>query len=275
MNTEDNLYIGALIPARSASSRLPGKHLKMIEARPAIHHLLERVYLSEYIDKKEDIVVCTGTGSEEELLIEAVQDFGASIWRGDPLDMISRFYNAAQYYEFDVVLRVDGDDILCEPKYMDRVIKTLLSDKSLDYVEIDGLPIGAASKAFTKESLEKVYKHYIKPEKDTGFGAFFTKTGLLNCKTIMPDSEVDILDDARLTLDYDEDLDFFRAVFKELYIPNQLFQLDDILNLLRINGGILNINSFLSKKYQEYSDREIDEANLRFTDEYGVIQPIK
>jgi spore coat polysaccharide biosynthesis protein SpsF len=47
----------------------------------------------------------------------------------------------------------------------------------------------------------------------------------------------------RFTLDYQEDFLFIQRVFEELYSINPNFSLDDILNLLKTNPGIYNINA--------------------------------
>ena len=50
------MKIGALIPIRLSSERLPGKALKLIQGRPAVKHLLDRAFESKYLDKKRGVV---------------------------------------------------------------------------------------------------------------------------------------------------------------------------------------------------------------------------
>ena len=51
------MKIGALIPIRMASERLPGKALKLICDRPVCYHLLDRVVVSRHIETPKDIVI--------------------------------------------------------------------------------------------------------------------------------------------------------------------------------------------------------------------------
>ena len=55
------------IIARMGSSRLPGKHMKIILDRPIILHLINRLQLAKKIRK---IVVCTTRKKEDDVLVK-------------------------------------------------------------------------------------------------------------------------------------------------------------------------------------------------------------
>ena len=82
--------IGALIPIRLASERLPGKALLDICGRSVLHHLLDRVAACRFVDAA-DIVVCTTRDASDDPLIPAVEEYGASVFRGETDDIIKRF----------------------------------------------------------------------------------------------------------------------------------------------------------------------------------------
>ena len=260
--------IGALIPIRLASERLPGKALKEICGRPVVYHLLDRICLSNHISK-DCIVVCTTEDSSDDLLVNAVETYGAKIFRGARDDIIHRLYSAICEFEFDIVLQVDGDDILADHIYMDLTIQALLDDSSLDIVTCEGLPLGIASKSFTRKAIERVYSAYKTPENDTGFMYFFTKTGLCKQHIISPLSEKHICNEARLTLDYKEDFEVFRAVIESS--GNQLLSLEAIINYLRMNPEIMKSNQFLNK---EYWKRTSEKSKLQYINNVGALSDI-
>ncbi len=80
--------IGALIPVRLASERLPGKALKLIAGKPVIHHLLDRVFACRYVEPG-NVVVCTTEDRSDDPLVAAVEGYGASVFRGAADDVIA------------------------------------------------------------------------------------------------------------------------------------------------------------------------------------------
>jgi len=221
------MKIGAIIPIRLASERLPGKALIEICGRPVVWHLLDRICASRFV-KKKDVVVCTTEDESDGPLVDAVQTYGCSVFRGSRDDLIQRFYDAIAKHGFEAVVQIDGDDPLSDPEYMDRTMETLLADSTLDIVTCEGLPLGIATKSFTRTAMEKVYRHYQTQKNDTGFIYFFTRTGLCRQATVRPRGPEHVLDEARLTLDYQEDLDVFTRIFEALYVPGQVFRLEAV-----------------------------------------------
>ena len=114
------------------------------------------------------------------------------------------------------IVEADGDDPCVDPGYMDRCMDALLEDKSLGLVTVQGLPLGLASNAIRASALRTVREHCLTEQNDTGFIYYFTRTGLCRHAALSPISEAHRHETARLTLDYAEDLEFFRALFDEL-----------------------------------------------------------
>jgi len=261
------MKIGALIPIRLASKRLPGKAMKEVCGQPLVCHLLDRVFASKYIKNKSDVVVCTTNEKSDDALVNVVQNYGASIYRGSTDDIIKRFYDAVRAFDFDYIIQVDGDDILCATEYMDLTMETLLKDNSLDIVTCDGLPLGIASKSFTRNAMNQVFGFYKTNENDTGFIYYFTKTGLCNQKIIQPISDMHILDEARLTLDYPVDLEVFTTIIEMLSQSGEIFNLEQIVTFLKKHPDIMNINADLDEVYWQ---RTKDKAQLMYTDSSGI-----
>lgn len=265
------LRIGALVPIRLASERLPDKAIKKISGKPLVCHLLDRIFASKYIEEN-NVIVCTTKESSDDLLVEIVEGYGAGVFRGSTDDIIKRFYDAINEYDFDAVIQVDGDDILCETQYMDMTMDKLLSDSSLGIVTCEKLPLGIASKSFVRPAMENIYRHYKSGNNDTGFIYFFTKTNLCKQDVIRPVKADHILDKARLTLDYPEDLELFTKIFEALYQEGKVFNLDKVLDFLRKNPELMKINSNLN---EEYWQRTKDKVKLEYKDSNGEFNTIR
>jgi 3-deoxy-manno-octulosonate cytidylyltransferase (CMP-KDO synthetase) len=112
--------VGA-IPARYASTRLPGKALIPIAGRPMIEHVYERVSRARGLDR---IVVLT----DDERIARAVESFGGE-WEMTPADCASgtdRIAHAARQWQAAAVVNVQGDEPLIDPEAVSRIAAHLV-----------------------------------------------------------------------------------------------------------------------------------------------------
>ncbi len=254
------MTIGALVPVRLASERLPGKALLPIAGRSTIAHLLDRLFASRYL-APERVVVCTTTEAGDDPLVPVVEATGARVFRGSRDDIIDRFYQATETFGFDAVIQADGDDPCTDTTYMDLCMDRLLEDDALGIVVADGLPLGLASKAIRASAIRTVWQHHLTQRNDTGFIYYFTRTGLCGQDTVRALSPHHRHDTARLTLDYPEDLTFFRALFDELYREGETFGVAEIVRLLRDRPDVAAINAGLDERYWQ---RTRERAQLEY-----------
>jgi len=242
------MKVGALIPVRLASERMPGKALMPIVGRPAILHLVERLFASRYLSP-QDVILCTTTDESDDPLILIAESVGARAFRGSRDDIIDRFYFAVADFGFDAVIEADGDDICCDTTYMDLCMDHLLAEPELGVVLTEDLPLGLGSKAIRASAIRTVWSNHLTERNDTGFMYFFTRTGLCKASRIKPLRPEHVHRKVRLTLDYPEDLAFFEALFNELYQEGTVFGIDEITSLLARRPELIEINSMVDEEY--------------------------
>ena len=151
---------GVFIPIRLSSERLPRKVLKLVNGRPILYHMLDRIMKSKFINSKKNIVVCTTMEKVDDALEKKVKNYGASIFRGSKNDLIKRFYNANKVFNFNRILLIDGDDPLIFPEHIDKVIKEQKISKH-DCVYTSNLPFGLNIKSISAYGLKKVFNSYL------------------------------------------------------------------------------------------------------------------
>jgi 3-deoxy-manno-octulosonate cytidylyltransferase (CMP-KDO synthetase) len=98
------------IPARFASTRLPGKALLRLAGKPLIQHVWERVSLARGISR---VVVLT----DDDRIAKAVEGFGGE-WEMTPVECTSgtdRIAWAAREWKASAVVNVQGDEPLVDP----------------------------------------------------------------------------------------------------------------------------------------------------------------
>jgi spore coat polysaccharide biosynthesis protein SpsF len=242
------MKIGALVPVRLSSQRMPAKALMPIVGKPAILHLLDRLFASRYLTP-HDVVICTTTDRTDDPLVSLARSVEAGVFRGSRDNIIDRLHSAVSEYGFDAVIEADGDDICCDTTYMDLCMDHLLRDPELGTVLTEGLPLGIGAKAIRVSALRTVWGSHITHQNDTGFMYYFTRTGLCKVARIKPLKPEHVHQKARLTLDYPEDLAFFRALFEELNCGGPPFGIDAIVSLLRRRPDLVDLNSMVDDKY--------------------------
>jgi 3-deoxy-manno-octulosonate cytidylyltransferase (CMP-KDO synthetase) len=116
----------AVIPARHASSRFPGKPLAPIAGRPMIQHVVERVRQAQLLS---GVVVAT----DEAGIKNAVEAFGgeAILTRADHRTGTDRVAEVAAHREAEIYLNVQGDEPLIDPGTIDSLVAALLEDDSV------------------------------------------------------------------------------------------------------------------------------------------------
>ena len=255
------MKVGAFIPVRLASERLPGKALRELSGRPVIFHLLDRVCACRFVGDPKDVIVCTTITSSDDPLVSAVESYGCSVFRGAVDDIIDRFNDAMQAFPLDFVIQANGDNPLSAIEAMDKTVSHLVENQDVDVATISGLPLGTSTHAFTRRALNTVVDAYETCRNDTGFFYYFTRTGL--CKHVeLENSDINCrLPEARLTLDYEEDLEMFEAIFSELQRPGELIGLAEVVQFLRGHKDVLGLNSHLDT---DYWTRTSEKAQLEF-----------
>lgn len=108
----------AIIPARYASSRFPGKPLALLGGKPVIQHVYERV-----LQALPEAWVAT----DDDRIFKAVEAFGGRVvmTRADHKSGTDRIEEAAEKIntEADVVVNVQGDEPFIQPSQIETVCR--------------------------------------------------------------------------------------------------------------------------------------------------------
>jgi 3-deoxy-manno-octulosonate cytidylyltransferase (CMP-KDO synthetase) len=133
------MSIIAIIPARMASSRCPGKPLKKISNLSMIEHVRRRVSLCSFLD---DVIVAT---CDKEIVDEVSRFDGKVVMTSsDHQSCVDRVAEAADKLAFDIVINVQGDMPLIDPHSLEQLVEPLLQNDTLMYTDMMA-PIGSES----------------------------------------------------------------------------------------------------------------------------------
>lgn len=222
-----------------SSSRLPGKVMKKIQGKPMIGHLLERLSLSESIDK---IILATSVLPENDQMCEYVQKIGVDVYRGSEDDVLDRFYQVAKQYHPETIVRITGDCPLIDAKVCDEVIK-VFKDGKFDYGKTGPtFAEGLDCEVFTLKALAKAWKEAeLKSEREHATLYFYNHPEIF--KTLILANKTD---DSRYRLSVDEKRDFevVTAVFEHFKQKGKThFFIDEVKTFLDTDSHILQLNA--------------------------------
>jgi 3-deoxy-manno-octulosonate cytidylyltransferase (CMP-KDO synthetase) len=111
------LEVVAVIPARYASTRFPGKPLADIDGRPMIEHVYRRAAASTAVSR---VIVAT----DDLRIATTVTGFGGNVrlTRADHQTGTDRLAEVAASLDCDVVVNVQGDEPLLDPRAITEAV---------------------------------------------------------------------------------------------------------------------------------------------------------
>ena len=118
-----------LIPTRLNSKRLKEKPLLEIDGLPIIVHTFKRAQLSKKLD---EVIVC----ADDKKIIDVVKDHGgkAILTSKKHKNGTERIYEVAKKKKAKLIIDIQGDEPLVDPKDIDKVINFHNKNKYFDIV---------------------------------------------------------------------------------------------------------------------------------------------
>lgn len=125
----------ALIPCRVNSSRLKSKLLKEIEGFPLFYH----VYIRTKLSNLDEIYICSG---DKEIINKCIElDVPYIKTKKNHLNGTDRCAEAANLLNLnksDLIINVQGDEVLFDPNYIKTMINFYKQNESADIVTLYG-----------------------------------------------------------------------------------------------------------------------------------------
>ena len=251
--------VGFIIQARMGSTRLPEKVLvpvPLMKGKPVIQWISENLKSSKF---DGEVVVATSERPENDVLERFCLEKNISCFRGDEDNVLSRFIHLAQTRDFNVLVRLTGDNPILDVPLLDKTIQYHL-DKQNDYTYTNGLPIGMNMEVVSAGPLIDLQKKELNgPEREH---VTLHIRGNDNYKQSCLDfDEGDIrLQKLRLTIDYASDFTLLSTILSCLG-KNEMPGLELIKKIWEEDSWIFDSNQGnFQKNYFETEKEEIEVA---------------
>lgn len=232
----------AIIQARMASSRLPGKVMKEICGEPMLAWVVNRTRQAINIG---EILVATTMDPSDDVIASFCTSSGIPFFRGDPHDVLDRYYQAALKTNADPIVRITADCPMIDPFLIDQMLEMFISQK-VDFIANRlpppfhrTFPIGLDVEICSFQALERAWMLARESfEREHVMPYIYTHEDQFKIHVVNAERDYGSL---RWTVDTPQDLEFAKKVFEHMQCRKD-FSWHDILKLVQDHPELPEIN---------------------------------
>ncbi|NJN96690.1 MAG: NTP transferase domain-containing protein [Anaerolineales bacterium] len=228
----------AIVQARMASTRLPGKVLAEIAGQPMLYHVIQRTQQTKNLDL---VVVATSTNQADDAIAQFCQTANLPFFRGSENDVLDRYYQTAHHFEADTIVRLTADCPLLDPEVIAKVVQTFQVG-AFDYVSNTlkcTYPDGLDTEVFSLTALTQAWQEaLLNSEREHVTPYIWKNPTKFRLGNVVGERDLSAL---RWTIDEPQDLAFVRAVYEHL--GSDSFGMAAILNLLETHPHLSETNA--------------------------------
>lgn len=238
----------AIVQARMASSRLPGKVLADIGGRPMLLWVVRRARRTPGLHA---LAVATTTDAGDDAVAGLCATHGVACLRGHPTDVLDRFHQAAEAFAADVIVRLTADCPLIDPQVIGITLEAFLHTEPAADMAANRLPsgrtypIGLDTEVVSRAALERAWREADRPyQREHVLPYLYDEPGRFRVLRV---DHAEDLGAMRWTVDTPEDLAFVREVVRH-FPGRDDFGWLEIVDLLRRRPELAAINAGVRHK---------------------------
>ena len=254
---------GAIVQARTGSTRLPGKILKELPYGSGITVLEQVIRRLQRCREFSAVIIATTTAPEDDAVVKVAESCGAAWFRGSSEDVLARYHGAAVRFGIDPVVRVTSDCPCIDPGVVDRCVAEF-HKRGVDYLSNTlrrTFPHGLDVEVFSFNALDTAHREArAKPEREH-VTPFIIQSEERFSRVLVEANEDETGPNVRVTLDTDEDYALLCVVFDALYDGTPFFGAKAITRLFKEKPYLHLINRrVVQKKIFGSLEEEYEEA---------------
>jgi spore coat polysaccharide biosynthesis protein SpsF len=194
-----------------------------------------------------EVVVATTVNPEDVDIVDECERLHVAVYRGEELDVLDRYYQAASHHQSDTIVRITSDSPLIDPAVVDKVISAFLREEP-DYasnVVERSYPLGLDTEVMTRSALKRAWLQAKAPYERAHVTPFINQNpGIFRLLHVKGEEDYS---NYRWTVDMPEDLAFVRAVYERLR-NSESTSWKDVVNLLERDPSLTEINRHVRQK---------------------------
>lgn len=221
----------AIIQSRMGSSRLPGKMMEPIAGQPLMYHIIARAL---QIRCAQAVYLATTDKPSDNPLVELAQKMGLKVVRGSEDDVMQRFFLAINDADADYVIRICGDAPLFDPEFMDQTTAAMI-EQDADCIRpiCEGPSAYQGADPISRRALE--WSRAVAPNDPRTYEhvTAYAYDHMDQLKTVPFEIGSAFRGEYKLSIDTQDDLEFFRNLYAHLYEPGHIVSLEEALQFLK------------------------------------------
>ena len=219
------------------STRFPGKVMvELNDNHNVLDYVINQLRFSKSI---KNLIIATTFLEEDDIIVEYAKKNNLEYFRGEPLDLLDRYYQCAKKFSLETIVRMTSDSPFLDPLILDKTVNKFQED-DFDFVSnnlIRTFPIGIDTEVFSFKTLEQAWKEAKLPSEREHVTTFIKKNKeVFKIYNLENNQKIPIY---RLTIDRNEDLEFLRAIASN--ITKQPILMEDIYELFLQKPKILDL----------------------------------
>ena len=204
------------------------------------HNVLDYVINQLRFSKSiKNLIIATTFLEEDDIIVEYAKKNNLEYFRGEPLDVLDRYYQCAKKFSLETIVRMTSDSPFLDPLIVDKTVNKF-QEGDFDFVSnnlIRTFPIGIDTVVFSFKTLEQAWKEAKLPSEREHVTTFIKKNKeVFKIYNLENNQKIPIY---RLTIDRNEDLEFLRAIASN--ITKQPILMEDIYELFLQKPKILDL----------------------------------
>lgn len=188
----------------------------------------------------DEVVVATTPLRGDADITKICVEKGVRYFLGDPVDVLKRLRDTAEFFDFDYVINITPDNTLFSMYLIDLMAVEIRNNPDADYLRFKDAMLGTGIYALRREALRTVCD--FKETLDTEiWGPLFHEKYFNVVEIELPEF---LKANYRLTMDTPEDYAMLNRVYEGLHITrNNLVELSEVIHFLDAHPEIAAINS--------------------------------
>ena len=209
------------------SNRFPGKVMvKLNEENKVLDYVINQLRFCKSI---KNLIIATTYLEQDDIIVEYAKKNNLEYFRGEPLDVLDRYYKCAKEFSLETIVRMNSDAPFLDPVLVDETVNKF-QENDFDFVSNNltrTYPIGIDTEVFSFNTLEKAWKEAKLPSEREHVTPFMKKNNkIFKIYNLENSEKIPIY---RLTIDRREDLEFLKKIAanikKKPILMNDVYQL--------------------------------------------------
>lgn len=240
--------IGVITACRMKSTRLKHKAILPIQGIASIERCIIN---AKKIKSADEIILATSTLEEDRVLKKYALKHKIHFFAGDPEDVMLRYLGVAEKYKLDIVIRITGDCPIVSYEMSEYLLEKHF-ERGNDYTGPKDYCTGQNSEVYNVNTLKRIME-YLGDARHSEYMTWYMITNKDIFQVDMAELPKEWVRTYRLTLDVQEDLDMFNALFEKL--GGKEPSIKNIFDVIDKNPQIHELNDAMVLKYK--SDKKL------------------